>query len=72
MGILITGGTGFIGAQVARVLAEQGERPVVFDINDRKTLLRGVEDKVTAFKAGFSALALFFSPRLRPERISPW
>ena len=25
-----------------------------------------------AFKAGFSVPGLFFSPRLRPERISPW
>ena len=54
MSILITGGTGFIGAQVARILAERGERPVVFDINDRRTLLRGVEDKVTVVKGDVS------------------
>lgn len=34
MTILITGGTGFIGAEVARLLLEKGEKkPVVFDIN---------------------------------------
>jgi len=50
MNILITGGTGFIGAQVARTLVQRGEKPVVFDINDRKTLLKGIEDKVTIVK----------------------
>src|SRR5947209_9499194 len=34
MTTLITGGTGFIGAEVARLLIEKGEKkPVVFDIN---------------------------------------
>ncbi len=50
MAILVTGGTGFIGAQVVRELVRQGERPTVFDINERKTLLKGVEDKVTVMK----------------------
>jgi len=54
MAILVTGGTGFIGAQVARVLVHKGERPVVFDINDRKTLLKGVEGKVTIVKGDVS------------------
>ncbi len=41
MATLVTGGTGFIGAEVARVLAKRGEETVVFDINDQKTLLKG-------------------------------
>lgn len=54
MATLVTGGTGFIGAEVARVLAKRGEKIVVFDINDRKTLLKGVEDKVTIVKGDVS------------------
>jgi nucleoside-diphosphate-sugar epimerase len=54
MAVLVTGGTGFIGAQVARVLVHKGERPVIFDINDRKTLLKGVEGKVTIVKGDVS------------------
>ncbi len=34
MSVLITGGTGFIGAEIAHILLERGEkRPVVFDLN---------------------------------------
>lgn len=54
MAILVTGGTGFIGAQVVRVLVNKGERPVVFDLNDRKTLLKGIEDYTTIVKGDVS------------------
>jgi nucleoside-diphosphate-sugar epimerase len=54
MAILVTGGTGFIGAQVARVLVHKGEKPVIFDVNDRKTLLKGIEEKVTIVKGDVS------------------
>ena len=46
MQTLITGGTGFIGAQTARYLVEGGEKPILFDINDHRTFLKGIEDKV--------------------------
>ncbi len=40
MSILITGGTGFIGAEVARLLAAKGEKEIVaFDINPSTKLL---------------------------------
>lgn len=61
MAILVTGGTGFIGAEVARVLVRKGERPVVFDINDRKTLLKGVEDRVTVVKGDVSNYSHVFN-----------
>ena len=32
MATLITGGTGFIGSRLAKLLIQSGERPVIFDI----------------------------------------
>jgi len=47
MSVLVTGGTGFIGAQVVRTLLEQGEKgAVVFDINSSTKLLDDVADQV--------------------------
>jgi threonine 3-dehydrogenase len=44
---LITGGTGFVGAQVARILLEKGEeRPVVFDISPSTKRLDDAADRV--------------------------
>jgi len=48
MSILIIGGTGFVGAHVARILLEEGEKDiVVFDINPTTKLLDDVAAKVT-------------------------
>lgn len=48
MSILITGGTGFIGAHVARLELAAGEKDVfVFDINPSAKLLDDVADKVS-------------------------
>lgn len=46
--ILITGGTGFIGAYTAAHAVGQGNRAVAFDINDDKTILEklGVHESV--------------------------
>jgi threonine 3-dehydrogenase len=45
--ILITGGTGFIGAQVVHLLLEKGEKDlIVFDINPSTRLLSDVEDQI--------------------------
>ena len=47
MASLITGGTGFVGAQVARILLEKGEgRPVVFDISPSTKRLDDAADRV--------------------------
>ncbi len=47
MGILVTGGTGFIGAQVVRLLLEKGEKDLmVFDINVSTKYLGDVSERV--------------------------
>ena len=47
MSTLVTGGSGFTGAQVVRFLLEKGEKDlVVFDINPATTLLDDVKEQV--------------------------
>ncbi len=47
MAILVTGGTGFIGAEVVRLLLDKGEKDIVaFDINPSVKLLGDTADKV--------------------------
>jgi len=51
---LITGGTGFLGAQTARCLVEKGESPILFDINEHKTLLKGIEEKIKVVRGNLA------------------
>lgn len=46
MSVLITGGTGFIGAELARLLVDRGEEVVLFDIALNYTRIKGIEEKV--------------------------
>ena len=39
MGYLITGGTGFIGAYITRLLVQEGEEVVVYDVDPRRDIL---------------------------------
>ena len=41
-GILVTGGTGLVGAYAVGMLLQRGERPVVFDIALNERLLNAV------------------------------
>ena len=41
-GILVTGGTGLVGAYAVGMLLERGERPVVFDVALNERLLSAV------------------------------
>ena len=46
MAVLITGGTGFIGAEVARLLLKKGEKRVVlFDMSPSMQRLEDVSDR---------------------------
>ena len=53
MTVLVTGGAGFVGAEVVRTLLEAGaERPVVFDISSFALRLDGVHDQVELLQRG--------------------
>jgi len=46
MAKLITGGTGFIGAELARALVSQGEEVVLFDVAPNWERIRDIKDRV--------------------------
>lgn len=63
-GILVTGGTGLVGAYAVGMLLERGERPVVFDIalNERLLNAVGVDvSKVTMIRGDMMDLAALIS-----------
>ena len=53
-GILVTGGSGLVGAYAVGMLLERGERPVVFDlaINERLLAAVGVDGKQVTLVRG--------------------
>jgi nucleoside-diphosphate-sugar epimerase len=40
--ILVTGGSGLVGAYVARMLQQNGEKPVLFDVAINERLLQAI------------------------------
>lgn len=46
MTTLITGGTGFLGSQLAHLFAERGEDIILFDINPNLKLIEEIKDRV--------------------------
>ena len=50
MSILITGGSGLIGASLTQMIVELGERPVLFDIAPIPAILRKITPSLNIFK----------------------
>jgi len=46
MAKLVTGGTGYIGAELARLLANRGEEVIIFDIIINRYRIEDIENKV--------------------------
>ena len=72
MSVLVTGGTGFIGAEVVRILVNRGEKNVVaFDINPSTKLLDDIAGKVQVVRGDLGNFSHVLSvvTSLRPEVI---
>jgi len=66
MNTVITGGTGFVGAELTGTLIHRDERPIVFDVTQSRGSLASLSDRfeyVRGSVANFSELANAFSSR---------
>lgn len=61
MTILITGGTGFIGSSLARMLIDEGERPVLFDVAPVQGMLRDMESEFDYVRGSLTNLPVLIN-----------
>lgn len=61
MAILITGGTGLIGAELARTLVDRGEDVILFDISPNYARIRDIQDKVKVVQGNLAYYAEVFN-----------
>jgi len=61
MAILITGGTGLIGAELARTLVSRGEDVVLFDISPNYARISDIQDKVKVVPGNLAYSAEVFN-----------
>jgi nucleoside-diphosphate-sugar epimerase len=61
MSKLITGGTGFLGTQLAHTLVDRGEDIVLFDINVNWDRIKGIKDKVKVIEGNLSVYSEVFN-----------
>jgi UDP-glucose 4-epimerase len=57
MSVLITGGTGFLGLEIAKILIEDGEHVVLFDLYPDANAVAGLGVEVTIVRRDFSEAA---------------
>lgn len=56
MSILITGGSGLIGASLTRLIVELGERPAIFDVAPSPPILKKIDSKFKYFQGSLDHL----------------
>jgi len=56
MSILITGGSGLIGASLTQMIVESGERPVIFDVAPSPPALKKIDSKFKYFQGSVDHL----------------
>lgn len=61
MKVLVTGGTGFIGAELARTLVGRGEEVVLFDIYPNYARIADIKDKVKVVQGNLAYAAEVFN-----------
>ena len=61
MAKLITGGTGYIGAELAHILVERGEEVVLFDINLNHYRIEDIESKVKVVRGDLGNFSEVFN-----------
>lgn len=69
MRVAVTGGTGFLGAHLARALAARGDEVTCLDVVSSSALLDGVAVEVARCDVGFMPEVLHVFERLRPELV---
>jgi threonine 3-dehydrogenase len=57
MSILITGGSGLIGASLTRMIVELGERPAIFDVAPSPPILKKIDSKFKYFQGSLDHLS---------------
>ena len=66
---LITGGTGFIGAEVAKLLAQRGDRVTVFDLRTNEERLKGLEAELVQGDLGDASAVEQIVRQAKPDVI---
>jgi threonine 3-dehydrogenase len=56
MSILVTGGSGLIGASLTRMIVELGERPAIFDVAPSPPILKKIDSKFKYFQGSLDHL----------------
>jgi nucleoside-diphosphate-sugar epimerase len=58
---LITGGTGFLGSQLAHALIDRGEDVILFDVNINSNRINGIKDKAKLIEGNLSVYSEVFN-----------
>ena len=66
---LVTGGTGFIGAEVAKLLAQRGDRVTVFDLRPNEERLKGLEAELAQGDLGDASAVEQIVRQAKPDVI---
>ena len=71
MAIMITGGTGFIGAHLARRLLQAGETVVLFDAQPDRQAIQDIPERVTVVRGDATVLQDLLHGTCLVQRCTP-
>ncbi|MEM2905892.1 MAG: NAD-dependent epimerase/dehydratase family protein [Candidatus Bathyarchaeia archaeon] len=67
MSVLVTGGTGLIGAHLSEILVEKGYRPILFDLYPNTRIISHILDKVKIVRGDVTSLSSLVEAAKRYE-----